>query len=51
MLIKTTAACFEALRERIRVLHPYQVPEIIATPITHADPAYLNWLIENTRTP
>ncbi|MGH8401954.1 MAG: divalent-cation tolerance protein CutA [Gammaproteobacteria bacterium] len=51
LLIKTTAACYEALRIRIRALHPYEVPEIIAIPISYGDAPYLNWLIENTRTP
>lgn len=51
LLIKTTAACFEALRIRIRALHPYEAPEIIALPIKHGDPAYLNWLTENTTAP
>ncbi len=51
LLIKTTAACFEALRIRVRTLHPYEVPEIIALPIKHGDPAYLNWLTENTTAP
>ncbi|MGA9851967.1 MAG: divalent-cation tolerance protein CutA [Gammaproteobacteria bacterium] len=51
LLIKTTAACFEAMRIRVRALHPYEVPEIIALPISYGDPAYLNWLTENTRAP
>lgn len=51
LLIKTTAACFEALRSRLRTLHPYEVPEIIALPISLGDPAYLQWLTENTRLP
>ncbi len=51
LLIKTTGACFEALRARVRALHPYEVPEIIALPISYGDPAYLNWLTENTTAP
>jgi periplasmic divalent cation tolerance protein len=50
LLIKTTAARFEALRARLRALHPYELPEIIGLPISHGDPAYLQWLTENTRT-
>ncbi len=49
LLIKTTAARFTQVRERIRALHPYEVPEIIALPIRDGDPAYLNWLTENTQ--
>jgi len=51
LLIKSTAACFEALRSRLRALHPYEVPEIIALPVSHGDPAYLQWLTENTQLP
>lgn len=48
LLIKTTAACYAALEARIRELHPYEVPEIIAIPISHGLPAYLNWLAGET---
>ena len=51
LLIKTTAARFTQVHERIRALHPYEVPEIIALPIRDGDPAYLNWLTENTQVP
>ncbi|HVA55985.1 MAG TPA: divalent-cation tolerance protein CutA [Gammaproteobacteria bacterium] len=51
LLIKTTAARFEALCSRLRVIHPFEVPEIIGLPISHGDPAYLQWLSENTRLP
>lgn len=47
LVIKTTAARFEALAERLRSLHPYAVPEIIALPITAGHPAYLNWITES----
>jgi periplasmic divalent cation tolerance protein len=49
LVIKTTAARFEALKARIKALHPYETPEIIAVPITHGDNAYLNWLTENSQ--
>ncbi len=51
LLIKSTAARFEALCSRLRALHPYEVPEIIALPVSHGDPAYLQWLTENTQVP
>jgi periplasmic divalent cation tolerance protein len=28
----------------LRALHPYELPEIIAVPITHGLPDYLAWL-------
>jgi periplasmic divalent cation tolerance protein len=48
LLIKTTAACYGALESRIGELHPYDIPEIIAVPITRGLPAYLNWLAGET---
>jgi len=49
LLIKTTAAAYPALEQQIAELHPYAVPEIIALPIRHGLPAYLNWLAAETR--
>ena len=48
LFIKTRAAQFEALKSRIDALHPYEVAEIIALPITHGLDAYLNWIDEST---
>ncbi len=42
--LKTTAERFGALAERIRALHPYEVPEIIAVPISLASESYAGWL-------
>jgi periplasmic divalent cation tolerance protein len=44
--LKTTVTKFPALQARIRELHPYDVPEIIAVPILHGDPDYLKWIQE-----
>lgn len=44
LLIKSSAERFEAVRSKIRSLHTYQVPEIIAIPITDGDSSYLAWL-------
>jgi periplasmic divalent cation tolerance protein len=41
---KTSAARVLGLRERLRQLHPYETPEIIAVPIVDGDPAYLRWI-------
>lgn len=49
MLIKTSADRFEALRKRLRELHPYELPEILALAVHAGDPDYLAWLTENTR--
>lgn len=44
LLIKTTAGRFEALRERLVALHPYEVPELIAVPAAAGHAAYLAWV-------
>lgn len=48
LLIKSTAANFPALEGAIKQRHPYELPEIIALPITQGLPAYLNWLAAET---
>lgn len=47
--LKTTLARLPALQARIRELHPYDVPEIIAVPILQGDAAYLEWVQEAVR--
>ncbi|MBA3501089.1 MAG: divalent-cation tolerance protein CutA [Myxococcota bacterium] len=48
-VIKTTADRFAALKTRIVELHPYEVPEVIALPITSGHAPYLAWLAASTR--
>lgn len=47
--IKTSAARLDALIEHIKQHHTYDVPEIIATPITGGNDAYLSWVDEETQ--
>ena len=49
LLIKSTASRYPALEAAIRARHPYDVPEIIALPITRGLPEYLNWIDVETR--
>ena len=44
LLVKTAAIRFERVRNRIRGMHSYQVPEILAIPISAGDPSYMQWL-------
>lgn len=44
--LKTTAARLPDLMARIRALHPYQVPEIVALSIREGDAVYLRWIEE-----
>ncbi|AXS81324.1 divalent-cation tolerance protein CutA [Dechloromonas sp. HYN0024] len=48
LFFKSTAANYPALEARIRQLHPYELPEIIALPVSHGLPAYLNWMAAET---
>jgi periplasmic divalent cation tolerance protein len=50
LLIKTTEAAFERLRETIRELHSYRVPECISLPIEAGSIPYLNWIEESIET-
>src|SRR5437773_5150207 len=36
-----------AFQEKLRSLHPYEVPEIIFVPVANALPEYLSWVMEN----
>ena len=47
--MKTFPARVPALFDRIRALHTYQVPEILAVPITAVAPTYLQWMAESGR--
>ncbi|HJV82548.1 divalent-cation tolerance protein CutA [Noviherbaspirillum sp.] len=49
MLIKTTQARYAELEAEIKAAHPYEVPEIIAVPITAGLPEYLGWVDSETR--
>ncbi len=48
LFIKSTATSYPALESIIRQHHPYDVPEIIALPVTHGLPSYLNWVAAET---
>ncbi|MEJ2203457.1 MAG: divalent-cation tolerance protein CutA [Gemmatimonadota bacterium] len=44
VILKTTAAGVEALRDRIVRLHPYDVPEVLALPVVGGHGPYLRWV-------
>src|SRR5271156_67254 len=45
--IKTSKRRFAAVRDAVRKLHSYEVPEIIALPIAAGSRAYLDWIAES----
>lgn len=49
LVIKTRAERFSAVEARVKALHSYQVPEVIALPIVQGSDAYMRWLLEETR--
>jgi periplasmic divalent cation tolerance protein len=51
LVIKTTAENFDMLEKRVKELHSYEVPEIIALPIAQGSKDYMDWLIKNTHQP
>ncbi|MDQ3069885.1 MAG: divalent-cation tolerance protein CutA [Acidobacteriota bacterium] len=44
VVIKTTSAGVPALWQRVRDLHPYDVPEFLVLPIIDGNEAYLKWV-------
>ena len=49
LLLKSRLELFEKLSEKVKVLHSYKVPEIIAVPIIKGSQAYLEWLNSSLR--
>jgi periplasmic divalent cation tolerance protein len=47
-VIKTRESFYGKVEEAIKTVHTYEVPEIIALPITAGNPAYLAWIDEVT---
>ena len=48
-IIKTTQGLYEEVESTIRELHPYDVPEIVAVPVTAISQDYLEWLKGSVR--
>jgi periplasmic divalent cation tolerance protein len=49
LIIKTDAGKFNALSRRIKQLHSYTVPEILALPVVRGNPDYLKWLKQSLK--
>ncbi|HHI93961.1 MAG TPA: divalent-cation tolerance protein CutA [Gammaproteobacteria bacterium] len=50
LLIKTTDIAYPALEQAVTELHPYELPEVIAVPITQGLNGYLQWIEQQTAT-
>ena len=49
MVLKTQAKHFKNIVKRVKSLHSYSVPEIIALPIIRGSKDYLDWIKKTTR--
>jgi periplasmic divalent cation tolerance protein len=49
ILIKTRSDIFSEVERKIKDIHPYSVPEIIALPLIHGNVEYLNWMDDNVK--
>ncbi len=49
LIAKSRPELFESLAARVKELHSYEVPEIIALPIAAGSKAYLNWIDESVQ--
>jgi periplasmic divalent cation tolerance protein len=47
LLVKTTEGKYDGLQSRVRELHSYDVPEIVAVPIVAGFDKYLQWIAES----
>jgi periplasmic divalent cation tolerance protein len=48
MIAKTKMRLFKALEKKVKSLHSYEVPEIIALPLVEGSSDYMKWLREIT---
>jgi periplasmic divalent cation tolerance protein len=48
VIIKTRRGHIEAIKARLRALHPYEVPELLVLPIVDGSSAYLDWIASST---
>ena len=51
MIMKSRTSLLEEIVKEVKANHPYDVPEVIATPIIGGNPDYLKWALENTKEP
>ena len=50
VLIKTRKQHYDRVEQLIKMMHPYELPEVIMVPITGGLPAYLQWIAAETTT-
>lgn len=48
MIIKTRASLAEAVSAAVKAQHPYSTPAVLVLPVENVDPAYHQWIVEET---
>ncbi|MGE5325000.1 MAG: divalent-cation tolerance protein CutA [Actinomycetota bacterium] len=48
LIIKSRAAAFESVRDTIKEIHSYELPECIMVEIESGSKPYLDWIMHNT---
>jgi len=49
LVVKTSRRLLPKLEEYVKRIHPYEVPEVIALPITWGSKEYVEWLLSEAR--
>jgi periplasmic divalent cation tolerance protein len=49
LIVKTARRKLPALIRRVKALHSYKVPEIVALPVSAGNPDYLRWISDSLR--
>ena len=49
VLIKTLRQHYDQVEQLIKIMHPYELPEVIMVPILNGLPAYLQWIANETQ--
>ena len=45
LVLKTRASRCAAVAARVKALHPYELPEVVALPVVGGNEAYLDWVL------
>ena len=51
LIAKTRASLLDELTEFVQARHDYECPCVVALPVMGGNPAFLNWIVEETRDP
>ncbi|HUK92904.1 MAG TPA: divalent-cation tolerance protein CutA [Methanomicrobiales archaeon] len=51
LIMKTRESLFTRVRDRVKDLHPYELPEVLAIPVWGGFVPYLDWVMDETGPP